>query len=315
MWRVLSNGGLRRRLVVTHRRCLSTVSSPLPRVVSRRAWEAHLQKHPRPVKTAGKPDDEKPRPRSLQIAGYVMTAVFIPYSIAWFAASNGSFRSILSSVIPNLDDTLRHYFGHEEHDPDRVLSYYERQQGEEPKYQLDGEPTFRERSQYEEVEALKRLQVKVRVRVDGNTDSLIETVLPGSMPARSEVILKVLKKEGTTAAIDFGDVMNDSQEVEVDEQSTSDPSITHDDFPLEHKTSVYSLWHYLSPMQQQQQESSTRMSSHDMEISRLQHEVQQLEYDLNDVNCIRDRDDMARELKGKKSALRKLKWKRRLGLS
>lgn len=315
MWQVLSHGGPWRRLVVTHHRCLSTASAPLPRVVSRRAWEAHFHKHPRPIKTAGKPDDDKPWPRSLQIAGYVMAAVFIPYSIAWFAASNGSFRAILSSVIFNLDDTLRHHFGHEEHDPHRVLSYYERQQGEEPKYQLDGEPTFRERSQYEEVEALKRLQVKVRVRVDGDTDSLIETVLPGSIPARSEEILKVLKKEGTTVALDFGDVMNDSQEVVVDEQLAPDPSVTQNEFSLEHKTYMYSLWHYLSPVQHQQQESSTRMSSHDMEVSRLQHEVQQLEYDLNDVNCIRDRDDMARELKGKKSALRKLKWKRRLGLT
>jgi hypothetical protein len=317
MWqnRVLSHGGLGRRLIVTRHRDLST-SAPSPRIVSRRAWEAHLRKHPPQSKAARKPDEEKPWPRSFQIAGYAMAAVFVPYSIAWFAASNGPVRDLLSSVIPNLDEYLRHHFGHEEHDPHRLLSYYERQQGEEPKYQLDGEPTFRERLQYEQAEALKRSQVKVRVRVDGDTDSLVETALPGSIPARSEAILKAIGKEGTSVALDFGNVISDSPEEEEDELTPDPPTSTQDEFPLEHQTYMYSMWHYLSPMQQlQQQEASPRMSSRDIDLSRLEHEIQQLQDDLNDVNCIRDIDDMTRELKEKKSALRNLRWKRRLGIS
>jgi hypothetical protein len=313
MWRALSHGGLGRRLIVTRHRDLSTAAQS-PRIVSRRAWEAHLRQHPRPSKAARKPDEEKPWPRSFQIAGYAMAAFFIPYSIAWLAASSGPVRAILSSVIPNLDDHLRHHFGHEEHDPNCLLSYYERQQGEEPKYQLDDEPTFRERLQYEQVEALKRSQVKVRVRVDGDADSFVETVLPGSIPARSEAILKAIGKEGTAVALDFGNFISDSPEEE--EEENDPPTSTQDDFPLERQTCMYSLWYYLSPMQHpQQQESSPRISSQDIEVSRLEHEIQQLQDDLNNVNCIRDIDDMTLELKEKKSALRNLRWKRRLGIS
>jgi hypothetical protein len=78
-----------------------------------------------------------------------MAAFFIPCSTttAWLAASNGPVGATLSFVCPNLEEYLRQHFGQEEHDLLCWLSYYERQQGEEPKYQLDGERTFRKRLQ------------------------------------------------------------------------------------------------------------------------------------------------------------------------
>jgi hypothetical protein len=150
-----------------------------------------------------------------------------------------------------------------------------------------------------QVEALKCSQVKVRVRVDGDSNSLVVTVLRTGLDTR-----KILGHSQS---------YSDSPE----EELTLDPPIsTQDDSPLERQTYKYSLWHYLSPMQQlQQEESSPRMSSYDIDVSRLEHEIQKLQDDLNDVNCIRDIDDMALELKEKKSALRNLRWKRRLGIS
>lgn len=59
---------------------------------------------------------------------------------------------------------------------------------------------------------------------------------------------------------------------------TSDPPITQDEFSSSNKKAVHAC---------------PRMT----EVFRLQLEVQQLEYDLNNVNCICDKDDMARESK------------------
>ena len=247
-----------------------------------------------------------------------MAAFFIPYSIAWFAASNEPARAVLGTIIPNLDDKLRHHFGDEEHDPQYVLSYTDQQQGEEPHYQLDGEPTYRERMQQTEVAALNQTDVKVRVRVDGTSDSFVETVLPGSTPARSDAILHAMgmdtHSQNAVVAIDFGNVVDDTDSLSEQDELTWEriDSITKES-PLLHETYAYSLWHYLAPPPDQQ--GRARMSSFDIEVSRLQHEIQQLQHDLNDVSCTRDRDDMVRDLKEAKSTLRGLQWKRRLGLA
>ena len=319
MLRLLYNGGPPRRLlvVVQHRRASSVSASP--RIISRRAWQEHLHtnKRPPPPKAAQSTTskEEKPWPRSLQIAGCAMAAFFIPYSLAWFAASNGSARALVHS--DHLDDLLRHHFG--EPEQHTMLSYYDIQRGEEPKYQLDGEPTFRERLQQMQVEALDRCQVKVRVRVD-DQDDFVETTLPGSTRARADEILQLIGKQGggSVVALDFGYVVDDDADTTMQGQDELTADIIDNftqDHPVTKETNIYSLWHYLAPQQQhqQQQQSSRRMSSYDVEVARLEHEIQVLQRDLNDVYCTRDRDDMMRELNESKSTLRKLKWKRRLG--
>ena len=56
------------------------------------------------------------------LLGYSLATVFIPYSVAWFLASNGSARALVHSE--QLDDALRHHFGQPE---DGSMSYYDGQ--------------------------------------------------------------------------------------------------------------------------------------------------------------------------------------------
>lgn len=307
MLRLVGNGIRRPQRLLVVRRHLTETKTTTPRIISRRAWQQHLSKNPPHKQASTSPKaEEKPWPKSLQIAGYTMAFLFIPYSMAWFVASNGSARALLHS--PTLDDLLRHHFGEEEFNE---LSYYDVTQGQEAKYQLDGEPTYRERLQEEEIEALKDSSVKVRVRVDNDNDSFVETALPGATRARSHDVLGELKREGTIVAVDFGNVIDDEMS---ESELTQDVVISDQSAPVTHETNIYSLWHHQSS-QQAQDTTTTRMTSHDVEVSRLEHEIQVLQSDLNDVNCTRDRDDMVRELKEKKSALRSMKWKKRLGFS
>lgn len=310
------NAGHRRFVVVVQRRALSDSASvqSTPRIISRRAWQQHLQKHP-PPKASSKPKEpEKPWPKSLQIAGYAMAAIFIPYSLAWFVASNGSARAWIHSE--TLDDMLRHHFG----EPEAHVNYYSTTaEQQEPHYQLDGEPTFVERKQQDEIASLVERDVRVRVRIDQNNE-FVETVLPGTTPARATNILQAIGRENVdndvVVAVDFGTVVEDSEE---DEQLTLDDDttsfISNQEDPVTRATNIYSLWHYISSTAQEQQDAKpSTMSSIDVDIARLEHQVSVLESDLQDVNCTRDRDDMLEELKQSKAALRTKKWKRRLGL-
>lgn len=320
-------GHSRRLLFAIHHRTLSETTTTtaaaaggaaaIPRVISRRAWQRHLQKRPPPKSSAGgasKKAEEKPWPVNLQRAGYTACAIFIPYSMAWFLASNGSARALVHSE--QLDDALRHHFGQPE---DGSTSYYDIRQGQEAHYQLDGELPYNERLQEALIEEMKGSPVKVRVRVDDQED-FVETVLPGATMARSKQVLQELgREEGSVVAIDFGNVIVDNDgtlQEELMQDDEGDSSFSRNEYPVTRQTNIYSLWHYMGRFAAaQQQQDRKRMSSSDVQVARLEHTIQTLQHDLKDVNCTRDRDDMQRELQENKTALRKLKWRKRLGLA
>jgi hypothetical protein len=120
-------------------------------------------------------------------------------------------------------------------------------------------------------------------------------------------------------AIDFGNVIVDNDgtlQEELMQDDEDDSSFSRNEYPVTRQTNIYSLWHYMGRFAAaQQQQDRKRMSSSDVQVARLEHTIQTLQHDLKDVNCTRDRDDMQRELQENKTALRKLKWRKRLGLA
>lgn len=293
----------------------STARIPgLPRVVSRREWLAHPHRTMAKPSAKTAPQEEKPWPRSLQILGYTMAAVGIPYSIAWFASSNAPVREILSRVIPNLDDVLRHHFGEEER---HSVSYCDRPY-ETPQYQLDGEPTYKQRFQQIQIDLLEAVPVPVRVRLEP-VGLMMEETLAGSVRASPREILKAVgshEGEEVRVAVDFGGLPKEPQDAEVLSEDDTMEATGIKSSPLSQRTQTYSTWHYLVPQQQatsNSTSSSSSVSNQEMQVSKLKFEIEQLQRDLQDVNCTRDRDDMVRELREKKSELRRLQWKRRLG--
>ena len=89
-------------------------------VTSRRIWNAYQQQslppksNPTSSRFTKNPADEKPWPRSIQIAGYVLAGTCIPYTTLWILTSNPTLRTYTQSVVPF--DHLRHHFGELEWD-------------------------------------------------------------------------------------------------------------------------------------------------------------------------------------------------------
>jgi hypothetical protein len=83
--------------------------------------------------------------------------------------------------------------------------------------------------------------------------------------------------------------------------------------PLLQETHTFLSWYYHRNYQQQQQEVP-RTSNTDMEYSRLEYTIAELEKSLKYPNCTRDIDAMTEELRQTKQDLSGLRWKRQLGL-
>lgn len=292
----------------------STTEGPFQqRIVSRRAWEAYKREHPtKPKENAYSKKKEKPAswPRNVQIAGYVAAALGIPYSITWFVASNKGVREHFVEYVPDLEDRLRQHFGSPESDE---VSYVDSKEGQVPHQVLADEWPYQVRAQQVEIEKLDESPAPVRITLiqDGHpivTSSSKE--VPGSIKARPDVLVElageqVTDKENLNVAVDFEDLSNQKEE---------ETMLCTDETPVSFSKPaspqvLHSFWYYQPPPPQ---ESSARMSPEEVEISRLEYEIKQLEADLKDINCTRDVDVMERELKEAKSALRKIVWKRRL---
>ena len=85
-------------------------------------------------------------------------------------------------------------------------------------------------------------------------------------------------------------------------------------------TYAFSLWTTNFPSQssssqlaEQKKGTIGAMTAEDVRRSKLEWEIQTLQTNLQDPNCMRDRDEMMEELKQAKRQLFSLKWKRRLG--
>ncbi len=79
----------RKSIVLPCNQVLSTTTGRPPRVISRRVWEAHVRETGWTKPKIAKPKEEdKPWPRSMQIAGYVAAVTFTPYTIIWVVAAS-----------------------------------------------------------------------------------------------------------------------------------------------------------------------------------------------------------------------------------
>jgi hypothetical protein len=312
-------------------------------VVSRRAWNALKDSlPPKPPPVAKPKAEEKPWPQSVRVAGYVAGGVLVPYIAIWWITSNPTLRRWIGPYLPM--DKLRSHFGHLEWN---VQSYVDEMQldnsyqsdtiiVEKPQpnveyYQFPEESPLKERQQQEIIDALNssKIQTKITVFSSSSQDSVTLT-LPASTPATMEHFMSVVKGSlsGTskaTVAVDFDDDEDNSDENAATNVLLSDndaAATALDPNPatsLLKATQTFSKWFYISSQQQQQQagdsSSGSTSSETDVNISRLEYTIAELQKSLKDPTGTRDMDEMAAELKQAKRELSGLKWKRRLGLS
>ena len=287
----------------------TTTSSSRRVAISRRVWQAHKATLPKTSRPKPKSADDKPWPKSVQMAGYAAGAIFVPYSCIWLMTSSPSLRPWLGSYL----ELFRRNFGEEEWD---AKSYVEREEELEDGYfQFPGEWSYNERTLDKAAEARDLENITANLYVLGGDQLVHQTKqVPASTRANRQVLSEVLESSNAAVAVDFESSANDSEScsesfIMADQPDSTTVSKTK---PLLQQTHTFSKWYYLHRAEQQSSES--KMTDVQVEESRLEYSIAELEKQLKDPNGTRDIDNMTSELRQAKRDLSKLKWKRRLGL-
>ncbi|CAJ1961659.1 unnamed protein product [Cylindrotheca closterium] len=312
-------------------RSSSTTSSSSRLVVSRRAWQAHTKTLPSRPKATKKKADEKPWPREYQLAGYAAAAIFIPYSLLWFALSNPTAREQMEEIAPGLVDSprMRKHFGELEWD---VQAYGDKDEGIIPAfYHYPGESGYRERQKEATVQERNKAQVEANLYLQSDETSSVETKkVAASTLANPECL-----KQAFGVANDYSEAKvalefpSDDEDDGGSAESTSGGELSLSDqlstdfveedptLRLRQEHHTFSSWHYiptLSAEEKKAQAQSQSMSDLDVDIARLEYTIGEVERDMKDPNCTKDRDTMDEDRSKARSELRKLKWRRRLGI-
>lgn len=239
------------------------------------------------------------------IAGYAAAAVFIPYSIGWFVSMHVEVRKVIAPVIPGLEDVLRSHFGHDEYVP-----YQDLKNGVVANKKLDDEDSFDTRRQQEMIEAMNQEEVPVQVHVFNDGGMVTETrQMPGKTLATPDKLLPDAASS-SAVALDFDDLPSSADSSFTDELSAQSEMVKE-----KLADQIYSSWYYQPPSDPQERKKAQQATVQDIEVSRLEYTIEQLQNELSSVNSVRDIDDMRDELAKMKSELRSLRWKRRLGVA
>mgnify|MGYP005863578697 CR=1 FL=1 len=311
-------------------------------VVSRRQWTKLYKPPPRQPPPKDNLDD-KPWPRSVQIAGYGLAVTVIPYCIAWFIASNVTVRSALFPYFPKLEFFVRQWFGHPEEDYYSYVDY--RKEGEKNldiPMTFDYELPFKIRKEQAEVDRLLQdypVPARIRVFTHGgfNLGEVIQ--MPGTTPVKMNALLEELMKDRERSidpdsvayvSVEFADIKDKNVKDKESNDEQVDDTVLSVHVPFEKEgnldvtthladllksTSIYSKWHYHVALQPQQESKSSgpkRLSDHEMQVAELEHKLQELQRQLKDHTIMKSFDDIQEEISQAKSELRRLKWKRRL---
>ncbi|KAL3904980.1 MAG: hypothetical protein SGARI_004672 [Bacillariaceae sp.] len=204
-------------------------------VVSRRAWNnAKGRLPPKPKPPPAPKVEEKPWPKSMQIAAYVGGGLLVPYFALWTITSNPTLRDWLGPYLPL--DKLRSHFGALEWDAqsyvDEMQFPYESEEGvvsptedvvfmERPVetvqyYQFPEELGFKDRQQQQIVEDLDAEDVKITVHVYENSNGVPQSLqdvvktIPASTLATAQNLMALVqgavqtsKASTATVAVDF----------------------------------------------------------------------------------------------------------------
>lgn len=307
----------------------------------------------KPPKAPKPKEDDKPWPRSVVLGGTIAGAIFIPYSFLWLVTSNPTLREWFYPYLP-MDMLRTHYGHLEwdvQSYADEMMMRTTATDGNmkvvAEHYQFPNEEPYRVRQQQALIDALEGSDVTVTVYLSESDGHQVQEtkVVSGSVRANEKTLIGLLKgsakvpvdpSSSTSVAVEFEDDYNSDPSGSDNERfqttpitlsmsqlspnGTEDmmlPTVENPAAPLLQRTQSFSTWHHV-PTQGGQQASGSKTTSSkndtEIELSRLEYVIADLEKNLKDHNCTRDIDEMMAELRQSKRELSALKWKRRLGL-
>ena len=329
---------VRRRLVSEFASTPTTTTTPPAAqqrllLVSRRAWwqqQQHTTPPPvvRPTsfqQSKTKPD-ELPWPRTAVYAFYAACSILVPYTVAWFLASHESWRTrlLLNDEPDNavgsrrtmLLEWMRHEFGHVD---ERAMSEPERgallRQQQVVPYKFVDECTAAVRHRQAQIAQQQNTPVVVRLFLNNNNENnnnedSISVTLPAATRANPEAVRRALQThaphvpETATVALDFPVSSEPEGEEEKDAPVTSSREAS-----TATAMSIYSLWHHHTTTTGNNATTRPIMSDREMHLSRLNHEIEALQQELQSMSSSRAIDDIQTDLRQKQSERRRLRRK------
>lgn len=303
----------------------STTKQPQqPTVISRRAWlefkesRGMKKKGPDPSKR-DKSDDEKPWPKSVQIAGYVAGTVAVPYIILWTITSNPTLREWCGPFMPL--EKLRPYFGKLEWDAQNYSEEMESVKNKEKNqddesalndyYQFPEEEPYKTRRQQELVEAMNESDISVTLSLQSSStastpDEVVTKSIAANTVANPKTLLEYFPSAlggNTTVAVDFLDRKNEDSDANAfNAGENTDGTLITDDaasfestgsFGSEHDlasesrqlgkaTQTSSRWTYVA-MANDSTKKDTKKTSSPTQLSETEIEIGRLEYEISEL--------------------------------
>lgn len=300
----------------------STSKQQKPLVISRRAWlefkesRGIKKKKPDPS-TRPKSDDEKPWPKSVQIAGYVAGVVAVPYIILWTITSNPTLREWFGPYIPL--EKLRPFYGKLEWDAQNFSEEMERAKNKEnnqddesqltPYYQFPEELPVKTRREQELVEAMSESEINVTLSLQSPSSApeVVTKTIAAKTVANMKSLLEYFPSASTTmggnatVAVDFldqkeedtgansfnttdGTLMTDADSFgsKMDGGFGSLHDLASESQKLSKDTQTTSRWTYVPPTNGSTS-NDTKKSSRSQQISETEMEMGRLKYEIAEL--------------------------------
>jgi hypothetical protein len=283
-------------------------------VISRRAWQNYAKTLPKKPKIKRENPDDKPWPKNVQIAGYVAAGIFIPYTTVWFIVSNPTLREMFQDILPL--DKLRKHFGEPEWDAQGYVDQNS-ETLDTSYYHFPLELSFKERQIEAAVKKRDAGDLTANLYLVGDHELQKTANVKGSTRANRDCLAELMgasSEDRASVAVDFEE--DSTEEDSSDFSSGSMEDLMPQEDPILHlkqRTHTFSSWYHISNQNNQQEQP--KMSQVEVDVSRLEYTIADIENSLRDPNCTRDIDNMTTELREAKRELSKLKWKRRLGMN
>lgn len=317
----------------------AAATKAIPLIVSRRALQRLSNKYPQHLKETinqSKPKkDDTAWPVSMQRAGYAAVAFAIPYSICVTIAESPRLRDRLEGD-PGPDDHdpigrkvvnfVRWYWGHEDMIP--YSEYVETKDHKE--ISLDSDISTMDRLGQASIQHRVHDEVQIRVETDGDGEERFGTI-PGSVPASdisqiwssigSSNGSKELEPKQVYVTFEDGNNNTSSDENESNDElqlSTGEGDFTSPAQDISRLTTIWSAWNHFANAAggaENSQAATTynSMDADEIHIEELQYAIQNLQKDLRDPYCSRDRDEMEQDIAKLKREVGASKRERRMG--
>ena len=310
----------------------STRSAPSKPLISRQLllqFQQHMKSKKLlsksgPNTKSGTTKDETPWPRNIVYGAYVAMSICIPYSLAWFLSSNEPVRTVIFPYSKYYESSfiiewMRGHFGIPDYEsiaePERVQLMLSKKP---IPHRFVDEPPKHLRQQQLYVDQQHERNVKVRL-ISGTATTMEHVYivdLPAKTLARYEELVEVVPNDlpiQPPIALDFND-FDDEEIIITDHNDDALPLLLDDATTTVPSMSIYSLWHYQPPASSTDNSSNVnpihQMSPIEIELSRVQYEMDILYQELKNQQPQRPIDDIQEEIVKLKSLKRQLRWRK-----